>query len=788
MKNLFIFFFFSIFCVTGYSQGLTAPAPLTIEANTSGNDAGDFVVSWPNNTDQILVSVSIDYHSGASISFPTTTGLTLNPGYTIWTNITSIVFYGVRDNINTALAAMTLTMGSIKTAIRINVEISNYDANYVYNPNNKHFYRYINGNINYTNARTNAGTYSFKGKTGYLLTITSQSEQDFVFNNISGSNIWFAATDEVTDGTWVIDAGPEKGTILKTQNGQTAGNIAGVFNNWCSGEPNGAAHTEDYAVTKWGGSNCWNDLPNSYSTVAGYIIEISADFPAGSDYTGVYAAYVVHNNDIAYSLNSASILNATNTSNYANAFGGLQVNSGHAVTLNSGTILNTNKLILSGTGKIVFTDSTSKWKPGTATNLNTFIHSPSTNANPTYWSVSSSWNNITGSTGVGDPFYPNAPYSSPTQGLHYTPWLNSPQGWSAQILDANQYIILNYDVPAYITGIVVQGRALNGGQWVNTANVDVSIDGTNWTRVLTSVAINTNSTDAVTVLFPNVVYAKFVKLMPTASGWTNHITMRMGLIIKSNNIVPDGLVLNLDAGNLTSYKGTGTTWNDLSAIGNNGTLINSPTYNVQNKGYFTFNGSSNYINGVALPSTSGNNSRTVMIWYKSTANQNVILLDKGSYNIVGQAEQLALGYTNTIGAANAYPPTNTGGVYLAFWGNDIYYPIASATIFDGNWHFIAYTYDNSNSSVRICFDGLFASSVYYWTGSWTTLSSKPFPLSSSINTTNNVYYIGYSRAPMWSNGGYYANASVSLVQIYSRALSEAEILVNYNATKTRYGK
>ena len=63
--------------------------------------------------------------------------------------------------------------------------------------------------------------------------------------------IWFAATDEVRDGTWVIDAGPEKGTVMKTSNGQTAGNIPGVYNNWAPGEPNGNNGSENYAVTNW---------------------------------------------------------------------------------------------------------------------------------------------------------------------------------------------------------------------------------------------------------------------------------------------------------------------------------------------------------------------------------------------------------------------------------------------------------------------------------------------------------------------------------------------------------
>ncbi len=362
MRYLFLFTFLIIGLV-GFSQTITAPSPLTIEANSTNVDAGDFVISWANAPANILVSVSLDYHSGATLSFPSRTGLTLNTGYISWTNVSSIVFYGSLSNINSALAAMTVSMGSIKTALRINVEISSYDANYVYNPINKHFYRYISGNISYTSARTNAGTYSFKGKTGYLLTITSQSEQDFIFNNTLGSNIWFAATDEVTDGTWIIDAGPEKGTILKTQNGPTAGNIAGVYNNWCSGEPNGANHSEDYPVTKWNGGNCWNDLPNSYSAVAGYIVEISADFPAGSDYTDVYSAFVVHNNDATYSLTTGNSNIKSTWSNTNSMSKGIKINDGHSVTIPANNNIYSISVSLNGTGKMIFTNNTSKWSP-----------------------------------------------------------------------------------------------------------------------------------------------------------------------------------------------------------------------------------------------------------------------------------------------------------------------------------------------------------------------------------------------------------------------------------------
>ena len=38
------------------------------------------------------------------------------------------------------------------------------------------------------------------------------------------------------------------------------------------------------------------------------------------------------------------------------------------------------------------------------------------------------------------------------------------------------------------------------------------------------------------------------------------------------NVIEDGLVFAIDAGNTKSYPGSGTTWSDLSGQGNNGTL------------------------------------------------------------------------------------------------------------------------------------------------------------------------------------------------------------------------
>jgi hypothetical protein len=62
MKKLIYLLFYCSF--SAVAQSITAPEPLTIEANASGVDAGNFVITWTNNTDAILVSVSLEYQNG----------------------------------------------------------------------------------------------------------------------------------------------------------------------------------------------------------------------------------------------------------------------------------------------------------------------------------------------------------------------------------------------------------------------------------------------------------------------------------------------------------------------------------------------------------------------------------------------------------------------------------------------------------------------------------------------------------------------------------------------------
>jgi hypothetical protein len=270
-----------------FGQSITAPPGRTYQVNVSGQDASGFVISG-FTSETLLTSISlVNPPSGTTFNITTTTGLTAASGFTLTGNKTRLVFTGTITNVNNALASLKVNTGSVLGNVQISVATTVNPTGFFYNGVNGHFYRPISAGNTYTGARAAALATTFKGQQGYLVTITSADEDAFIFNNVPQSSIWFALTDEVSEGMWRIDAGPEAGTLIKTSNGQTAGNIAGQYNNWAPGEPNNSGN-EDYAVTKWNGSQ-WNDLPNNFSCA--YVIEYGTwANPADATFTDFYTA------------------------------------------------------------------------------------------------------------------------------------------------------------------------------------------------------------------------------------------------------------------------------------------------------------------------------------------------------------------------------------------------------------------------------------------------------------------------------------------------------------------
>jgi len=288
-----IAFIFVVCFIQGvFAQSVISPTATSYPQSTANQVVSGFSVAGFNPSSSLLITVGlVNPPAGTTLRFNTTTGVTASTGYTISSNFTRISFTGTLANVNTVLASLRLNTGATPGNVYIAVTATENPVGFFYLPTNGHFYRPISTGAFYNNAKSAAAATTFKGQQGYLVTITSADEDAFIFNNVPQSQIWFALSDVAQEGFWRIDAGPENGTLIKTQNGQFAGNIAGQYNNWAPGEPNNSGG-EHYAVTKWNGSQ-WNDLPNGFSCP--YVIEYGTwTDPANQTFTDFFTGFVTH--------------------------------------------------------------------------------------------------------------------------------------------------------------------------------------------------------------------------------------------------------------------------------------------------------------------------------------------------------------------------------------------------------------------------------------------------------------------------------------------------------------
>jgi hypothetical protein len=295
MKNLLVILLLLLAPFLGSGQSVSAPDSKSFIPSTTAQDASGFVLSGFSATSTLLTSISlINPPSGTTFYLNDTRGLVAASGFTLTGNKTRLVVTGTMASINTALASLKVNTGSVVGNVQLSVAATVNPVGYYYNGVNGHFYRPISTTAWYTNAKTLSEATTFKGQKGYLVTITSADEDAFIFANVPQQNIWFALSDAASEARWTIDAGPEKGTLIKINNGQLNGNIPGQYNNWAPGEPNDSGN-EDYAVTKWNGGSQWNDLPNNFNCA--YVIEYGTwTNPDDQTFTEFYTNSVSHSN------------------------------------------------------------------------------------------------------------------------------------------------------------------------------------------------------------------------------------------------------------------------------------------------------------------------------------------------------------------------------------------------------------------------------------------------------------------------------------------------------------
>jgi hypothetical protein len=348
MKKLLVTILLITTSFLGFGQSVSAPDSKSFLPSTTGQDASGFSLNGFSSTATLLASISlVNPPSGTTFYLSTTTGLAAASGFTLAGNKTRLVVTGTMANINTALASLKVNTGSVRGNITLSVAATVNPTGYYYNGTNGHFYRPISTGANFANAIALSSQQTFKGQTGYLVTITSSDEDLFIFNNVPQSNIWFALDDRATEGRWVISAGPEAGTLLNIGN-YNANPQPNTYRNWASGEPNDWGGNEDAAVTKWGGQFNWNDL--STANVNPYVVEFGTwTNPDDATFTEFYTNSVTHTNGevltARFNFDFGGNIDETKFSAKANTF----VNNIWSTTTNTSRTL-------SGLGKVDITN------------------------------------------------------------------------------------------------------------------------------------------------------------------------------------------------------------------------------------------------------------------------------------------------------------------------------------------------------------------------------------------------------------------------------------------------
>jgi hypothetical protein len=219
-----------------------------------------------------------------------------------------------------------------------------------------------------------------------------------------------------------------------------------------------------------------------------------------------------------------------------------------------------------------------------------------------------------------------------------------------------------------------------------------------------------------------------------------------------NNIVRFGLVLDLDAGNPYSYAGAGSTWFDVSGNARNATVNGAITFSDN---YFNTGSTGTITNYITIPSAALNSltSWTIQLW-----------LNINSTNSIDTFL--------TCGAGNDFLWFFDGRSNLAFQNtssSSIPYP---TTI--GEW--FLFTATGTGGSISV-----------YKNGS----SLGSFSNTTSI-TVNSAFGIVLGQELDDNTTGAFDATQAFLgkygsVSFYNRVLSAAEVLQNYNATKSRFG-
>ena len=291
------------------APSVSLPATLTAGTSfTNVNSGGALSISGYNVGASIQVTVSA---TSGNLKIVTTTGLTAPTGYTsaAWTSgtATEIAFYGSQTDVSNALNSLQYKASAVDAPATITV--TSFVAGAAYNSTTGHFYEIVENssviswelsrckalysnsdvsvsagdslqNNNRCTSSTSLTRRTLGGLQGYLATITTQAEHEFIYSKLTGTG-WIGGADTDLEGTFIWMDGPERGQPFWNSSSTTRGGtnlISGSnrYNYFNTGEPNNAGAGEDFAEFGFGANGSWNDCQNGCNRTR-YVIEYGED-------------------------------------------------------------------------------------------------------------------------------------------------------------------------------------------------------------------------------------------------------------------------------------------------------------------------------------------------------------------------------------------------------------------------------------------------------------------------------------------------------------------------------
>jgi hypothetical protein len=218
-------------------------------------------------------------------------------------------------------------------------------------------------------------------------------------------------------------------------------------------------------------------------------------------------------------------------------------------------------------------------------------------------------------------------------------------------------------------------------------------------------------------------------------------------------IVSDNLLFCMDAANQKCYNSSGTIITDL--CGRNNLTMSNVTHNSSGIPYFNFNGTNSYCYNFSASNPLTSNSATVIAWI----NPNVTQPD-GTYSGIFALGTKGCGLGGGNGQTLLFSMTSTRVLTMAKWCDDSY---SSLQVPNNSWSMVSLI---KNGAVT------------------------KFAVNETIQTAANTGTQNFAGSSFTigctDNPGRFYSGNIGLVALYNKALSDTEVLQNFNALRGRF--